>query len=477
MGFLTRLRSHVTCRRDHPSVVTATRSLSYGALLELVEAGRRDLSQRGVGPGAVVGVLLRDEVEHLVASLALLASGAAHVTLASHDPAPVRTALSKRVHVTHVLIAEPHPSVEGVTSVRWDELTLGQTPAAQETTLDAEGMLYLKTSGTTGDTNIVPFSQTQIGAQAGRHEEYRDERLLRLASIEHNNSKRHRLYCVWAGGTNVFKPTTAFDIVDFCTRYAVTCMDISRMHVADLAANPEAQGLAGIKLRTGGSAVPGHARRQIEERVTRRLYVRYGATECGAISMAGPNQHDADDPVGVPCAGVEVEIVGRSVPARVGETGEIRVRAPGMATGYLDSPDDTAKRFRDGWFHPGDLGILRSDGQLVVLGRTDDMILLNGVNIFPAEIEQVLESHVGVNAAAALPLPSAVHGQIPVAAVELRSGSDVAPAELLRYAREHLSLRAPRRILVMDQLPRNGQGKIMRCELVRVFRAGTTPHD
>jgi len=144
--------------------------------------------------------------------------------------------------------------------------------------------------------------------------------------------------------------------------------------------------------------------------------------------------------------------------------------ASGMATGYVDNPSQTAQRFRDGWFYPGDVGTLRGDGQLIVQGRRDDMIVLNGLNIFPAEIERVLERHPSVAEAAALPLPSTVHGQIPVAAVVLRAGESVTAAELRRFCHQHLGLRTPRRVLVLDQLPKNSQGKTMKRDLANAFQ-------
>lgn len=343
--------------------------------------------------------------------------------------------------------------------------------AAEDLPADSLGRILLKTSGTTGDFNVVPFTEADIGAQSARHAEYRDERLLRLASVEYNNSKRHRLYSLWNGGTNIFRPRTASAVTELVHRHQVTCLDISRIHASDLAAAGTGTTLAHVKIRTGGSAIPIDVRRLVERNVTPELYVRYATTESGAISMAGPGQHDDDEVVGVPLPGVVLEIVDANGKAlSPGETGEIRVQAAGMALGYLDSPTDTAKRFRDGWFWPGDVGTLRADGQVIVNGRADDMMILNGVNIFPAEIERVLERHHAVRIAAALPIPSKVHGHIPVAAVELHAEATTTAAELQDYARTHLALRAPRRILIVDALPRNSQGKIMRREIAKSFQ-------
>lgn len=271
----------------------------------------------------------------------------------------------------------------------------------------------------------------------------------------------------------MFRPRNTPDLVDFSVRHGVTCLDGSQMHASDLVASPSAGRLAHVKVRSGGSGLPFRLRRRLEEQVTRQLYVRYAATECGPISMAGPGEHDEEEASGRPLPGVSVEVVdedGRLLPC--GQSGQIRIRAGGMATGYLDAPEASARRFREGWFYPGDRGYLRADGQIVVQGRQDDMLVLNGLNIFPIEIERVLERHPAVRAAAAVGLPSPVHGQIPVAAVELHSGACVTAPELQAFARQHLALRTPRRVLIMDALPRGDQGKLRRADVRRAFRPG-----
>lgn len=470
MGFSDRLRELAHQRPGHSAICDAQGEWGYAALAERVQAACGSLHGQGIDADATVGITLADETEHLVATLALLACGARQIVLATHDPASMRQQLAARVGLTHLLAGDGVPALEGVARVAWP---CEARPATHATAAPAGGgRLVLRTSGTTGGVNLVVFDEAQIAAQAARHDDYRDERLLRLASIEHNNSKRHRLYCVWAGGCNVFRPPNA-ELVAFALAHGVSCLDISRMHAADLAASPDAHRLAGIKLRTGGSAVPFSVRRAVQERSTRELYVRYAATECGAIAMALPGDHDADESAGRPLPGVELQVLGADGAALPsGHTGEIRLRAPGMATAYVDNPAQTALRFRDGWFHPGDVGLLRSDGQLIVQGRRDDMIVLNGLNIFPAEIERVLERHAAVAEAAALPLASRVHGQIPVAAVVLRAGASASAGELRGYCHDQLGLRAPRRVLVVDRMPKNSQGKTLKKDLAAMFQPG-----
>lgn len=465
MRFLRQIQHHAAARGSPLAVVTDTEAFDYAELVRRVEAAATSLQQAGIGARSRVGILIADEVEHLVASLALLALGAEHITLASHDSPSLRSTIARRVGVTHVVAVASEALPEGTIRIDWQP---AQAPIGFIGSNG--GTVFLKTSGTTGDMNVVAFTERMLADQSARHAEYAHERLLRLAAIEHNNSKRHRLYCVWQGGTNVFRPPGQLDIAAFCRRYDVTCLDISRMHASDLAAHGDPEALRGIKLRTGGSSVPIDVRRAIEANVTNELYVRYAATECGAIAMAFPGSHDEDEAVGVPLPGVELEIVDdEDRPLPRGEAGHIRLQAPGMATGYLDGGPETASRFRGGWFRPGDIGVLRTDGALIVKGRRDDMMILNGLNIFPVEIERVLERHPAVAVAAALPFASQVHGQIPVAAVELHPGASVTAAELRSYARRHLALRSPRRVLILTALPRNSQGKIVRREIAALF--------
>jgi acyl-coenzyme A synthetase/AMP-(fatty) acid ligase len=147
------------------------------------------------------------------------------------------------------------------------------------------------------------------------------------------------------------------------------------------------------------------------------------------------------------------------------------VRSECMTHEYYRDPVATARHFRDGWFYPRDIGCL-SDGVLRLYGRADDMMNLNGIKIFPAEIERVLEEHPAVKAAAAFSKSSAAHGDIPVAAVELHASASVAVEELMARARARLGMRAPRRIIVPDALPRNASGKVVKRELAHLLAAG-----
>lgn len=470
-SFYSRLAEHANNRRERAAVVAGPLAFSYPQLFERVGQGAAFLRAQGIDAQSAVGLSISDEVEHLVATLSLMALGATHIVLATHDPQGAREKIAKRARLTHTLATDKVFSIEGLVQTNWPN----QLPPARAINIapDTRATLLLRTSGTTGDMNLVPFSEEQLALQAETHPDYSRERFFRLASIEHNNSKRHRLYCLWAGGTNIFRTSAADeDLVNFVAEHDISCLDVSRIHAVDMADGGRAKALAArLKIRLGGSPLPIHVRRAILAGVTPSLFVRYGATECGVIAMAGPADHDDDETVGRPIPGVRLQVVDAdSRPVPDGESGSIRLRAPGMATAYFDSPADSAKRFRDGWFYPGDIGRMRPDGQLIVQGRSDDMMILNGVNVFPAEIEQVLEQHPSVALAVALALDSNVHGQIPVAVVETRPGAGISPLELRAYAKNFLALRTPRKIIFVDIMPRTPQGKVSRHQLINLFQ-------
>ncbi|HET7096407.1 MAG TPA: fatty acid--CoA ligase family protein, partial [Casimicrobiaceae bacterium] len=174
-----------------------------------------------------------------------------------------------------------------------------------------------------------------------------------------------------------------------------------------------------------------------------------------------------------PVPWIELEIVdgnGAALPS--GEVGELRVRSECMTHEYHGDPVATARHFKQGWFCPGDLASLSGAGALCLHGRSDDMMNLNSIKIFPAEIERVLEEHPGVKAAAVFAKPSSAHGDIPLAAVELHESAMVSVDELMARARERLGVRAPRKIFVVDALPRSTAGKILKRELAGLLAPG-----
>ncbi|HYD08606.1 MAG TPA: class I adenylate-forming enzyme family protein, partial [Acidimicrobiales bacterium] len=178
------------------------------------------------------------------------------------------------------------------------------------------------------------------------------------------------------------------------------------------------------------------------------------------------------DAMGVTLPGYSTRIVGDDgldVPA--GSVGELWLRGPGVLQGYHGDADATADALtEDGWLRTGDLARRGPLGSVVFAGRRKDVVKVGGYSVFSAEVERALEAHPDVLEAAVVGLPDDRLGQVPAAAVRLREGSSSTPDSLVQWARESMaSYKAPRRIVVVDDLPRTGTQKVQKRELLPLF--------
>jgi long-chain acyl-CoA synthetase len=183
----------------------------------------------------------------------------------------------------------------------------------------------------------------------------------------------------------------------------------------------------------------------------------YGLSESTAIVSGNPAGRGRPGSVGVPVPGVEVRI-----DAPPGEVGEICVRSPTVMVGYWDAPESTAETVRDGWLRTGDLGRLDQDGYLYITDRAKDLIIRDGFNVFPRDVEEALIEHPGVTSAAVVGRPDARRGEEVVAFVT----GDVCPDELVAFAKQRIGgYKYPREVHVLDALPLTPIGKVDRKAL------------
>lgn len=477
MNPIAQIFEKIVAYTPHKAAVISNHGrLSYAELQERVLAWANFLEPYAIRSGDLVGLHIQNEVQHFEIALALLWVGARHVTLASHD--------SPALHQQLIAILKPKAILTD-SGAQWtdsdsavidipaalDPSALPKTGSGAENRArdpSPAGSVLLKTSGTTGGINIIELSASDLVFQSQRHPEYAQDGLLRFASIEHNNSKRHRLYAFLNGGLNVFGGITDDTWLAPLASGELKILDISRLHILDLLHRfPDGFGPE-LKIRTGGSAIPMPLRRAVLDTLTPHLFVRYATTEFGGIAMADPTMHDVPGCVGRPLPGVEVQIVNDAgTSLGPGEVGRIRVQAAGAARAYLYSttPSHAAAKFDAAYFYPGDVGYLDEQGRLIVSGRQDDMIIMNGLNIFPDEVQTELDALPGVVESVCFPVPSLQHGQIPAAAVRLAPKCSHSEADLIRMARASLALKAPKRIFIVDALPVNSAGKHDRAAL------------
>ncbi len=192
--------------------------------------------------------------------------------------------------------------------------------------------------------------------------------------------------------------------------------------------------------------------------------VVYGVTEGGPVPL-GPHPDGKARPpgsIGAPYRGTEAKLIGGTTP----DEGELILKNPGILLGYHNMPEETAKRIRAGWYHSGDICRRDAEGFYWFVGRTDDMFVCGGENIFPIEIVSLLEKHPAVHQAVALPFAHDLKGQVPYAFVVLRSGQQVTEQALKDYALEHgPAYQHPRRVFFLERMPLAGTNKIDQAAL------------
>ncbi len=231
----------------------------------------------------------------------------------------------------------------------------------------------------------------------------------------------------------------------------------------------------------GGEPQPARLKQTfIDQGIT--YFSGYGLTETGATGLNWPAT-SPDDPMlskpsecmGKPPAFVEVKVVDESgVEVGTDELGELIIRRePTGAAGYWNRPEEEAKKFRGDWIFTGDLGKVDGDGYFYVLGRTDDMIISGGENIYPAEIERAIYAHEKVANVAVVRGIHPQWGQTPKAVVVPKEGQTITEQEILDQVAAHLAaFKKPRKIVIVDSLPSSETGKIDRKAVKDLYEEG-----
>ena len=336
---------------------------------------------------------------------------------------------------------------------------------------DLAALLY--TSGTTGRSKGAMLSHKNLLSNAQSLTDLwaitDQDRLIHALPIFHT----HGLFvamntCLLAGAKvrfmAAFKPDTIFEEMPKSTMmmgvptFYTRLLDDTRL-TRDLCAD--------MRLFVSGSApLLAETHTAFETRTGHRILERYGMTETNMITS---NPYDGDriaGTVGYPLPGTEVLITdpntGAPVPA--GDIGMIEVRGDNVFQGYLNMPEKTAEELREtGFFITGDLGIAAADGRISIVGRQKDLIISGGYNIYPKEIEDVINDVPGVLESAVFGVPHPDFGESVLAAIVCELGVDVTADTIAQQVEPHLArFKHPRRYILSDALPRNTMGKVQK---------------
>ena len=338
--------------------------------------------------------------------------------------------------------------------------------------------VIIYTSGTTGRPKGAEITHGNLTANLeSLHEAWgwrSDDVLLHVLPIFHVHGLFVALHgALHAGATTIlmreFDPRRTLQTL--VERNCTVFMAVPTIHRRLLdAAHRGEYDLSRVRLITSGSdRLPDDLFTAFEHTFGCRLLERYGMTETG-MNLSNPLQGERRaGSVGLPLPGVEARIAspedGRSLPD--GEIGEVQLRGANIFKGYWRQPEKTAQSFTpDGWFHTGDLGFRAPDGYFTLCGRSKDLIISGGLNIYPPEVERVLNEHPAVETCAVVGCPDSEWGERVTAVVVLRDGMEASAVELIDYCRERLApYKSPKAIEFIPSLPRNAMGKIQKAEL------------
>jgi acyl-CoA synthetase (AMP-forming)/AMP-acid ligase II len=421
------------------------------------------------------------ELRHLVAD-----SGAV-LALADPEPGRLLAGLSQESGSLLTVNVGDLPSGSG----RADGIAVGPHDIA----------LLAYTSGTTGKPKGVPLTHGQLAASiraamaAWRWSP--DEVLAHALPLYHLHGLSGVHAALIAGGTvhirSRFAPADLVRTIE--ENRATVLFAVPTIYQALMDAGIiTAAGWPGLRLAVCGSAPLSPA---LAERLTAVLgrvpLIRYGTTESG-LNVSNPVDDPRGDTVGIPLPGVLARIAaadGHASPSAGGEAsrsadreadpgadGEIQVRGPQVFDGYWHDPAATAAAFTpDGWFRTGDIGALdTATGHLRIRGRIKEMIITGGWNVYPREVEIVLEDHPSVAEAAVAGVPHQRWGEQVTAWVVLRDGHGLNETALIAYARERLAgYKCPKRVFQLVAMPRNHLGKIIRSALRAGLLAAPCP--
>src|SRR5918992_214275 len=476
------LAQRVAAASDRPFLFSEAdkRQFTYREFEAIVKRVAGMLWANGVRKGDVVSLLLPNSVEYVIAYFACWHIGALagpiNSLLKSQEIAYVISNSEAKLLLVN---SEFVPQID-IKSVIFDNVQEFTDQPVAETRINAgDEAIIIYTSGTTGKPkgcllthgNVIANAR-QISSWLGFTEK---DRLLTMMPLFHMNAVSvTTMSALYAGGSTVvsskFSASRFWQII---SDYQITSFgSVATMLSMLLSTYPDGvpEGLHTEQLRfamCGSAPVPAEVMKRFEETFDCLVIEGYGLSESTCRSTFNPpDRRRRPGSCGLPI-GNEMRVVDdedREVPD--GEAGEIVMRGENVFKGYFKNEEATARAFRGGWFHTGDVGYRDAEGFYHIIDRKSDMIIRGGENIYPREIDELLYKHPAVAEAAAFGVPDPLYGEEVAAFVVLKEGREATGEEIAAYCREHLAdYKCPKSVRVVGSLPKGPTGKVLKREL------------
>jgi long-chain acyl-CoA synthetase len=485
MNLATAFAESAGVHLDKPAIFCGDQVLSFGQVLQQSSSLAKHLQENlGLLPGDRVGLWLKNCPEFVPVLFGVLQAGGAVVPLNNfYKPDEVQYILNDsgvKILITDEAMAEPTAAVlklfpalkvwkvEGLS-------TLPKGPLILSDRAETELAIIIYTSGTTGRPKGAMLSHGNLLANVESCREMLravdHDRFVVLLPMFHSFMMT---VCVLLpmliGGSMVLIKTLhpPKNIILEILKHGATILPAIPQFFRSLAT-------AGLPpnhpLRlciSGGAPLPGEILKEFIAKIPVPLIEGYGLSEASPVvsmnPLAGPWKAGS---IGVPVPGVEMSIQddqGNHLP--VGKTGEVAVRGGNVMLGYWKQPEETAKALRGGWLLTGDIGHVDAEGYYYITDRKKDMLLVNGINVYPREIEEIIYQVPGVKEAAVVGVPDHRRGEHAVAFVAPAEGVLLDEKSISQFIRHKLAdYKVPKKITILPSLPKNATGKVLKTTL------------
>ena len=460
-----------------PALVDAHGSgLSFGELDELSARFAAVLRGRGVGPGDRIVVQVEKSVGAVALYLACLRAGAIFVPLnTAYTPAEIEYFIKDaepRLCVSAADMAGPDAPI-------WAEARACDPDNAvvSRSADDIASIIY--TSGTTGRSkgamlsngNLLSNARTLIDIWALKP----DDVLIHALPIFHVHGLFVALHTMFLNRSKTIF-LAKFDVSEVIglMSQATILMGVPTFYTRLLAdASLDKDAARAMRLFISGSApLLAETHRAFEARTGMRILERYGMTEAGMITSNPLEGDRIAGTVGMPLPGVELRLAdAHGKPVTPGSPGVIEIRGPNVFKGYWRNPEKTAEDIRpDGWFITGDIATIDAEGRVTIVGRAKDLIISGGYNIYPKEIEEVIDAVPGVVESAVIGVPNADFGESVLAVIV--GDASLEPSVRAAIDGNLARFKHPRRLIFVEDLPRNAMGKVQKAALRQNYSGG-----
>lgn len=498
------LRSRAADMGDRPAVIFQDEPVTYGELEARVTRFANALADLGVGRDDKVAVMLNNCPEFIVTFFACSCLGAVAVPVnifykerelefLLRDSDSVALVANPAFAEFFSKIEEKPPLFKWLIvtgdyaeGMRFDELEAGGSDAPLRSEVSEDDVAeILYTSGTTGVPKGTMLTQGNLFFHADAIiqvlELGGDDRALMVVPMFHGYGITVMLCCFRVGTCFVLMdPFDAEAVFRAIEKHRVTFLPMVVAMYFMVYHHPEREKYDLSSLRigiSGASAMPAQLMHDCSSALNITILEAWGLTECSAsATIQRMNTPYKEGSVGLAHPGVEVGAMD-DAGGLLGpnEVGELVIRGPLVMKGYYKRPEETEAALRGGWLHTGDMGYYDDEGYFFMVDRKKELVNVGGEKVFPREVEEVMYTHPAIAEAALIPQPDARLGEIPVAVVALKPGAALSEGELVEFLADKLArFKVPRRVVVLDSLPRNPIGKIVKKDLVRMLSEETS---